>query len=497
MDQDKVHLYIEALQEHFKKTGQCPIKKDFQKELYSINRVFGNWTNALKAAGLHYTRKKVYSKEELKKTLQDYYTKHNKSPRTVDCSRANGLYAPIFYLKTFEVATWAEVLTAVGLGFYQVWKPSVDDLKKALLDFHEQHGKLPGTKDCVTANGLPAYETIMKAFGVSSWQEVIKKIGLKPNRTLNPSIAQVKNSLLNFYVKHKRAPKASECLNVNGLYSKNIYYKKLAVKTWAAVLKTAGLDRFTLKSPVTEDKSKALRTLVHFIKKEKITTEKQYKLLYKKHKLPSTAYINQEFGGWRNLLKKAGLWISLDKKKLINEIIEHYKEQGKSPTMEELAKRLQITPDRIHTVVGNYNQFLHWLGMSENKLFNTSSQLTKEEVMQRYIELSNRYCFPNGATVKATMKLKGMPSYRTIINHFGSFTALKQACGYTRTHMLKGRFTKAALLILLKKEYLKYNRRPTTKEINSNKELPNAASIKKYLGVRSLADVWARIEKKL
>lgn len=497
MDQDKARQYIEALQEHYKRTGRCPIKEDFHKDLYSIKHLFGNWTNALKAAGLQYTRKKEYSKEQLKKTLLDYYVKYNKSPRTVDCSRANGLYAPVFYLNTFQVKTWAEVLTAVGLGFYQVWKPSVDDLKQALLDFEQQHGKLPGTKDCTTANGLPAYETILKAFGVSSWQEVIKKIGLKPNRTLNPSIAQVKNSLLNFYVKHKRAPKASECLKANGLYSKNIYYKKFGVKTWTAVLKTAGLDRFTLKSPVTEDKNKALKVLLQFIKKEKITTEKQYKLVYKKHQLPSTAYINQQFGGWRNLLKKAGLWSDVDKKKLINAIIEHYKQQGKSPTMDELAKRLQITPDRIHTAVGNYNQFLQWLGMSKNKEFTNNLDLTKEEVKRRYIELSNRYCFPNGATVKATKQLKGMPSYRTIINHFGSFTALKQACGYTRIHMLKGRFTKAELLMLLKKEYLKYNRRPTTKEINSNKELPNQASIKKFLGVRSLADVWIRIEKKL
>lgn len=353
-------------------------------------------------------------------------------------------------------------------------------------DFYKLNKRVPGRRDFESMS-----RRIAREFG--SWNSAIKSAGLPVVRERNYTKANLKKSLLDFYITHGRAPKTIECVRSNGLCDSKIYMKVFNVDDWGAVLETVGLDKFLRKSKHSRNKDKALEDLVAFIRKEKITSGQYYERIRKSKGFPSMAYINGNLGGWRNLLKAAGFKADLSRE-LIEKVIKGYfKKNGQSPPARVLAKKLKTTVWCIFGITGSYNKLLLELGVPLNGSISEKNKLSKEELKQLYIDYSLKNGFENGASIKAINSSGELPNANIFIGKFGSMSDLRRICGFTPVNEFNT-YSKQEIIRLLKREYILFRRPLKTEEINRDKNLPGVKTILRYLQMRSLKEVWDLIK---
>lgn len=118
-----------------------------------------------------------------------------------------------------------------------------------LKGFYKEHGRSPGRRDFVSK-----YTMFVKTFG--SWNGALSAAGLPVNKRkyqVADREGMIK-SLIAFFEKHGRPPRANDCRAVNGLADHKTYYSVLGVKGWAEVLKLAGLDPYFEVSELASDK---------------------------------------------------------------------------------------------------------------------------------------------------------------------------------------------------------------------------------------------------
>lgn len=77
-------------------------------------------------------------------------------------------------------------------------------------DFYEKNNRIPRRREFGRI-----CQAIQREFG--SWNNAVRSAGFEVVRDFSPTKARLRNSLLEFYVKHKRAPKTKECTKANGL----------------------------------------------------------------------------------------------------------------------------------------------------------------------------------------------------------------------------------------------------------------------------------------
>ena len=349
-------------------------------------------------------------------------------------------------------------------------------------DFHRKNNRVPRRREFENI-----CQAVTREFG--SWNNAIRRAGFEVVRDFHPTKARMKNSLLEFYTKHKRAPLTKECNKANGLYDPQTYIKFLEVANWSAVLEKVGLDRFLQYSKLTKNKERAYEEIASLVKKGKVTKSLDYKRLAKAKGLPSLAFIRTEYGGWENLLKTIGLRKVLTKETIAKAVKECYKKSGKSPTIPILAQQLRTTADRILGITGSYNKFLAELGFPLNKRLYERNKLTAEELKRLYIDFSRRNGHVNGASLKAVNESGELPVANVFIRKFGSMNDLRRVCGFIAVND-NHQYSKDEVMELLRKKYLLFRRPLTMKEMVADSDLPSVSTIRRYLELHSLKDIW-------
>lgn len=112
---------LNILKSIYRNTGKIPKAKDFKKPLPSYTkyiRIWGSWNKALESANIKprkTTRKRKYSKEEIKQIIIDWTTKNNRVPTSIEFYEDEKLPNPSYICYKFNMK-WNDVLKSIGLN---------------------------------------------------------------------------------------------------------------------------------------------------------------------------------------------------------------------------------------------------------------------------------------------------------------------------------------------------------------------------------------------
>lgn len=351
--------------------------------------------------------------------------------------------------------------------------------------FYKEHGRIPKRRE------MNSYASVFrKTFG--SWNNAIIEAGYEPNRRSLPSKAILRNSILKFYLKHKRPPKALECTSENNLHDAKSYMRVFEVDTWGKVLEHVGLRAYFHVSGLTKDKSEAKRIIIDFIKKKNIRAIDDYKAIKPKD-LPSSAFITENFG-WKNLLIEAGVTEEISFENIKKKIFEFNSENGFPPSTSQLAKLMKCTPRNLTSITGTYNIFLKSIGLDPKSQTPKKVTLTNQELIDLYKRKSEIHGYENGISSPHLKSLTGVGEDIFALR-FGSINNLRLISGFTPLTKNRLKYTRKGIIDDLYNYYLKLGRIPTIKEHRQNKNIASPSSVLRYLKCTNFKEVWKIVFK--
>jgi hypothetical protein len=166
--------------------------------------------------------------------------------------------------------------------------------------------------------------------------------------------------------------------------------------------------------------------------------------------------------------------------------------------LQDLAQELKHTPSvneslkarlpvySIRKTFGSYNKALAAAGLKIRREWARGSS-DKETMLRQYKEYSEALGRP--ATYRELNAASGMPSGSTYCMKFVGMRGLQIAAGYPPI-VDRRRYAKDEVAYLLKEEVKKTGRLLTTKEVNSNRNLPSLPTILKCFETTHVQDVW-------
>lgn len=164
--------------------GEISYKKyevqGYSPSAMTISTYFGSWTKALQAAGLKTNEKfaKSYSKEEIINALQ-HYVDENNGFLTLTLYK-NKKYKPSESTIRKKFGSWNQALQEAGiLTNREVRKWYTEKEVIRILQNVSENDKAITVEEYKKQRIQPHYDTIVSLFG--SWNEAIKKAGLKEN----------------------------------------------------------------------------------------------------------------------------------------------------------------------------------------------------------------------------------------------------------------------------------------------------------------------------
>lgn len=196
-----------------------------------------------------------------------------------------------------------------------------------------------------------------------------------------------------------------------------------------------------------------------------------------KNGLPRYQIYYKRFGSWNNAKKLVGIPIEIKKSTKINKenlkrsFIKIVNEQGEIPSFKQLDKINDFPCSRaIYNFFETYDEFVIFCGFNHNKSSNgkLKDQFLLDEI-KRFIKEFNRIPIQ-----KDFENLKGYPSRKTFINHFGSFNKAIRQAGYEPKGLSieenKYKYTKEYLFRIINDYIKKYNEVPTMEKLNKEVE---------------------------
>lgn len=355
---------------------------------------------------------------------------------------------------------------------------------KLMTDFYEREKRVPKKRE------FTAYTTVfIKTFG--SWNNAIKAAGLEVRREIAPSKAKLKKSLIDFYIKHRVAPRANDCRKENGLYDTKTYYRLLGVNGWGNVLKSVNVDPYFHVSKTVKNKENSRKLIINFVKKHNLLHSNDYRV--KNKNLPSVQYIQDHLGGWNSILIDAGLKFALSESIIKESVLTFYREKGFAPTLLEISTELKTNRRSITVIIGSYIAFLKGLNINPRFAPSPKTRFSNKQLRELYIDYSKKYGYKNGLSSRAIDQLKELPKTDVFVLRFGSIGELKRLSGFKSADRTK--HTQKQLTDILLSEYRIYGRILTNREINDDKELPSVSTFTRIMKNTSMKKIWKIVLK--
>ncbi|MBR3252842.1 DEAD/DEAH box helicase family protein [Candidatus Saccharibacteria bacterium] len=234
---------IEALQKKARELGRTPTEKevDMDPRMPTIGpyiRVFGNWNDALKAAGLELNRKRGHKEVDLIEALQRKAQELGRTPKIKDLDIDPTIASGYTYVTRF--GSWNNALKAAGLDINKQQKVRTrEELINDLQRKAQELGRTPTRRDVDTDPKMACGGVYAAFFG--SWNNALKVAGLeiilqsKRNQTEEELIENLQRKALEL----GRTPTRKDVSTDPKMPNEYTYIRRF--DGWKNALKAAGL----------------------------------------------------------------------------------------------------------------------------------------------------------------------------------------------------------------------------------------------------------------
>jgi len=230
---------IDNLKKLSKKLARTPCVRDVKSpSIFVYRNAFGLWNNALKEAGLPINRKRAYTDEELIGLLQELYRKNKKVPTHKTIRFLKDF--PDYITFKYHFGNWNNAIRAAGMCPVSIKKyPTYT--KKELIDLlrkrYRKTGKSPICNELCTLKDIPYHGIFVSSFG--SWNNALTEAGLPINRKNKYSKKELIEFLQRLYRKTKKSPSSKILKAVKN--SPNFLVFRKYFGSWNNALKAAGI----------------------------------------------------------------------------------------------------------------------------------------------------------------------------------------------------------------------------------------------------------------
>lgn len=372
--------------------------------------------------------------------VKAFYDEHGRIPTRREFEHLNTLSRRYF-------GTWNKFIAAAG--FNPNVRKSKSEITEELFtmvhDFYKKHGRIPMHREFT-----PRSSTIKKYFG--TWNKFIAASGFEPNSRRIPSKGKLKNSLIQFYLQHRKSPTIADCLSKNGLYNFRSYFTHFNLNSWPDVLEYVGLNSYF--KPTTMTEAEAKEKVIKLIKKHSIKHYKDYERL-KPENYPSVWYLKEKFG-WNNICYLAGTKIPITKVSVKYNYLSLVKELGRAPITKELTAKMKITQGGITWKINQkLNDFIRSFGQEPAYKTPERCKLSKTELVELYKERSLEHGYENGIPRDRLKELTGY-SRGVYEKRFFSINGLRVVCGFKIANATGKQYSEDELFDILRKpKYMK------------------------------------------
>ena len=179
---------INWLKYKYDELGKTPGIRDFDKDpktpgKNTVRKVFGNWTNALRQAGIPV--KRFNSKKELIETMKKLAKKLNKTPTRTDMNNAKGFPSYTPFVEKFGSYTAACLIAGLtpndgrNNDIWKAWEKHCSEMAKVIYGNIEvqKNGIVEGTPDIYIPNENLFIDA--KTCGYKDFKDQIKRYGKK------------------------------------------------------------------------------------------------------------------------------------------------------------------------------------------------------------------------------------------------------------------------------------------------------------------------------
>jgi len=169
---------IENLIKISEELGRAPrIRHLTYPSLEAYKRVFGSWSNALKAAGFTPLDQSKYTKERLIGILKQIYAKTGKAPTSKMLPSLNN--CPGIQVFKSRFGSWSNALKQAGIPISRT-RYTKEELIGFLKKRHAETKQVPSKNEINSLKGYPDSSTFRTQFG--SWNNAIIAAGFEPNK---------------------------------------------------------------------------------------------------------------------------------------------------------------------------------------------------------------------------------------------------------------------------------------------------------------------------
>ncbi|MFB7351122.1 homing endonuclease associated repeat-containing protein [Bacillus thuringiensis] len=410
---------IQLFQEYAKENKRTPRQCDLSINDNVYRRIFGSWSEAVRAAGLTPNTKKT--DQELLQELKRVSKELGKVPTVTECHKIK------FYVSTYQIrfGSWNKALELAGLAVKNPrrCRMTTEQYLDLLKNYATKLGRVPLSREIQEAR------TIIERFG--SWNKALEAAGLA---TYKRECFTKEDCIVLIQEKAKalgRVPKIEEMTKISTIYKK--------FGSWKKALEAAGL-------PVLQKREYTKEELIEIIQEKARELHRTPKINEIKH----VTLIRNEFGSWKKALEAAGLPAlkkrGYTKEELIKIIQEKARELHRAPKSIEIKQSTSI-----YRKFGSWNKVLEAAGLATYK----RECFTKEDCIVLIQEKAK--------ALGRIPKIEEMTKISIIYKKFGSWKKALEAAGLATYK--RECFTKEDCIVLIQEKAKALGRTPKIEEM--------------------------------
>lgn len=152
----------------------------------AAERLFGSWGNAIDACGLDYNKIKKY-KSWNRQTVLDEIRRLYKAGESLFSQNAQNNFKPLYMASIKRFGNWGNALVAAGVDYKNVRlrrSMTCAEIKREILELFRRHENLSYTN--MRKNHQYLLAAGMKKLGNGSWANARKQCGILTNYRLQP-----------------------------------------------------------------------------------------------------------------------------------------------------------------------------------------------------------------------------------------------------------------------------------------------------------------------
>jgi len=456
---------------HYKETGITPKRNDFWNYSDAARRKYwvqfskdipiDSWSNLLRHLGLGSGKNKgkKQAKNELidaKKKVLAYYHKHKRAPPSMAKEfsdiNSNAKKSGFWLWKPWGITSWNTFLDYCGIPKNHeigIWKGELEDLniaKKYVLDFYDNHGRVPVQSD-LNFIAIQANKKIWVKFNINTWNELLIECGMTPTVQMNiwtgkKGFIKARDLILEFFHEFYKTPKQDENKQFRSIsgFASHYYWQEWGIRNWNDLIRYCGLDvnhdmgKWKGEIGLKRAKSELLAYREYFG-----TTPTQKKM----GSIAASARTNwKQFNitSWNELLGYCGLDPNHDVNKWTGEkglkkakelILEYYQNHNRSPTQADFNVITQASRTNWKQFdIKGWNELLTYCGLEINHKLNIwageEGLITAQKKIKEFVK--DNKCIPvydNLQELAAAAERGHWIEFNVL-----SWTDLIRSCGY-------------------------------------------------------------------